>query len=396
MKKIMTNGYWLFFLMFPFFNPNALRYIPELTLIYSLIQIWKLIACCIIIVLYLFRGKLSKIVLLILLWECISIGTSLLNGVSDSRPITNALMVVSLAMITELSVKYSVVKFYRLLLKIVSILVLINLVLCLLYPSGLEMASLYTNTKNPMYFLGIDNGMAGNLIPFLFLICIFLFCDIDINSNKRTRIFVAASLISVVTIIIVGSATGLFVLIINITFTVLFTILQKRKIPYRIALMVYCIFFVTIIILQSNNFIVSIITELLGRSGTFTGRSLLWAAALEEIAKKPFLGYGYTGGNITIWGGTYSSHNMFLEMMIQGGVLYFAVFIIITYIAIKRISQASVALGNTLFLGIYCFLLNGLMETGVSEFYFIFIVLAYYARSVKIQFKEMNMITNGC
>lgn len=386
MKKIMTNGYWIFFLLFPFFNPNALRYIPGLTVVYSLIQIWKLVACCTIITLYLYRGKLSKIVLLIILWELISVGTSLLNGVSDLRPITNALMVVSLAMVTELSIKYSVVKFYRTLLKIISALVLANFILCLLYPSGLEMTSLYTNTKNPMYLLGIDNGMVGNLIPFLFLICVFLFCDK--NSNKGARLFVAASLVALVTIIIVGSATGLFVLIVNISFTVIFTILQKRKIPYRIALIVYCIFFVMIIILQSNNFIVSTIAELLGRNGTFTGRSLLWSAALEEIAGRPFLGYGYTGGNITIWGGVYSSHNMFLEMMIQGGVLYFAVFIIITYIAIKRISQAPIALGNTLFLGIYCFLLKGLMETGVSEIYFIFIVLAYYVTSVKIQLEK--------
>ena len=394
MKKIMTNGYWLFFLLFPFFNPNALRYIPELTVIYSLIQIWKLIACCIIIALYLFRGKLSKIVLLILLWECISIGTSLLNRVSDLRPITNALMVVSLAMVTELSVKYGMVKYYRTLLKIISVLVIINLFFCLLYPSGLVMASLYTNTRNPMYFLGIDNGMIGNLLPFLFLICIFCFCDK--NSTKGTRIFIVANSISVITIIIVGSATGLFVLIINIIFTVLFTILQKRKIPYRIALIVYFILFLIIIILQSNNIILSTIAELFGRSGTFTGRSLLWAAALEEIARRPFLGYGYTGGNIAMWGGSYSSHNMFLEMMIQGGVIYFVVFIIITYIAIKRIRQASVALGNTLFLGIYCFLLTGLMETGVSEFYFIFIVLAYYAKSVEIQFGKVNSNRNTC
>lgn len=390
MKKIMTNGYWLFFLLFPFFNPNALRYIPGLTVIYSLIQIWKLIACCTIIALYLFRGKLSKIVLLILLWEFISIGTSLLNGVSDLRPVTNALMVISLAMMTELSVKYNVVKYYRILLKIISTLVLINLILCVLYPFGLEMASLYTNTKNPMYFLGIDNGMVSNLIPFLFLICLLVFCDK--NSNKGVGVFIVASLISVITIVIVGSATGLFVLIVNITFTVFFTILQKRKIPYRIALIVYCIFFVLVIVLQSSNFIVLIITELLGRSGTFTGRSLLWAAALEEIARRPLLGYGYTGGNIAIWGGAYSSHNMFLEMMIQGGVLYFAVFIIITYVAIKRINKGSVALGNTLFSGIYCFLLNGLMETGVSEIYFIFIVLAYYAKSVKIQLEEINKL----
>ena len=176
----------------------------------------------------------------------------------------------------------------------------------------------------------------------------------------------------------------------------LFTILQKRKIPYRIALIVYCIFFVIIIILQSNNIILSTIAELFGRSGTFTGRSLLWAAALEEIARRPFLGYGYTGGNIAIWGGLYSSHNMFLEMMIQGGGIYFAVFIIITYIAIKRIRQVSVTLGNTLFLGIYCFLLIGLMEAGVGEFYFIFIVLAYYAKSVEIQFEEINSNINAC
>ena len=232
--------------------------------------------------------------------------------------------------------------------------------------------------------------MIGNLIPFIFFVCIYVFCDK--NNSRGLRLFIVASIISLVTIIIVGSATGLFVLLIQLAFTVIYTILKKTKIPYRLAIGVYCAFFILVIVLNSNSYIITFVSQILGRSGTFTGRSTLWAKAIEEIAQRPLFGYGYSGGNINIWSGTYSSHNMFLEMMIQGGVFYLALFVFVTFVAIKRLRKASVALGNSIFLGLYCFLLKGLMETELSEIYFILLIFAYYSKKIDVQFQNYKYL----
>lgn len=82
---------------------------------------------------------------------------------------------------------------------------------------------------------------------------------------------------------------------------------------------VYILFFVAVVLAGIDSSFLTSITSALGRSNTFTGRASLWYGAVNLIRSSPWVGYGYTAGNISIWGGSFSSHNMFLELMIQGG-----------------------------------------------------------------------------
>lgn len=51
--KINKTNLGLFFLLFPYFNPTGLKYIPALASVYDAIQLWKLCACLYIWFLYL-------------------------------------------------------------------------------------------------------------------------------------------------------------------------------------------------------------------------------------------------------------------------------------------------------------------------------------------------------
>ena len=136
-----------------------------------------------------------------------------------------------------------------------------------------------------------------------------------------------------------------------------------------------------IVLTQSSNLFVAFISGMLGRSATFTGRSSLWRIALDKIAKRPLIGYGYTAGNIKIWGGMYSSHNMFLEIILQGGLISMLLFLLMTWTGIKRNSKATMQLSNTIFMAVFCFMLKGLMEVSIPVFYYILITMAYYGPS---------------
>lgn len=84
----------------------------------------------------------------------------------------------------------------------------------------------------------------------------------------------------------------------------------------------------------------------LGRDPTLTGRTPLWAAVMESISKKPWLGYGYSafwiglkGESLRIiltvhWAVPYA-HNGFLEVLLQLGIVGLVFLLIVLFKAWK-------------------------------------------------------------
>src|SRR5216684_6815549 len=85
---------------------------------------------------------------------------------------------------------------------------------------------------------------------------------------------------------------------------------------------------------------------LLGRDATLTGRTNIWAMALESVAEKPLLGYGYSAfwnvapeadriSNILHWKVPHA-HNGFIDLTLQLGVAGLALFLVVYLIAARR------------------------------------------------------------
>lgn len=380
MKKLYSTFSFWFVILFPFFNPTSLKYIPTLNGVYDLIQVWKLLVIVFIIAIYIMGRRISLPIILICLLQIISITTSLLNGISDTKIYTNALLAIGFSIITEIAILNDFNKYIKTLFGILISIMSINCLLCLIYPDGLKMASLYTNWKNPMFFVGIDNALIKEIIPFLVIAYYFRLCDDNaiINRRKTGWIFLYTNVICFITLLVANSATGIVTFIL---FTVLiwtYSIWNNRRFSYKILLLAYLVFFLGVIVLGSNLQIISSITSFFGRTNTFTGRTWLWKNAINLITERPILGYGYTSGNIRIWGGMFSSHNMFLEMTIQGGLLYLGIFLLITFYAIRQNVNAKVNYSNVIFAGIFSYLIIGLLEVGINTFYYMLIILACY------------------
>lgn len=382
---------WLPFLIFPFFNPTGLKYIPGFKILYDGVQIWKLFACIMIWIIYFKRDRVSKFWLLCFSFQGILIITSLINGVYDSKIITNMLIATSLVMMTEVCARSCFNEYINQLWRIDAALVFVDFLLAIVFPKGLKFATLYNNATNPLFFLGIDNALASQLIPFIFLATLKWAMNVKDKRQRNNLKLVGSYAIALATLMIAGTATGIFVVAVFIIMSIHFTSIKKSRVPYKLAIGVYVLFFIIIIVLQSNNFVVGFISGILGRSATFTGRSLLWKMAIDKILENPFLGYGYTAGNINVWGGMFSSHNMFLEIFLQGGLFSFVLFIAITLLAIKRNMQSPIWLSNTVFLAIFCMLLKGLMETSIPMFYYVIITIAYDAPYLMEQYNERRI-----
>jgi O-antigen ligase len=85
---------------------------------------------------------------------------------------------------------------------------------------------------------------------------------------------------------------------------------------------------------------------LLGRDSTLTGRTNIWAMALENIAERPVLGYGYNAfwnvapgaeriNTILHWKVPHA-HNGFIDLTLQLGIVGLVLYIGIYFVAIRR------------------------------------------------------------
>lgn len=382
LSRLYRNSFFLFGILFPFFNPMSIKYIPSLVPVYDVIQIWKLVATLIIIATYFFRRKVTPIIGMVVVLEAVSIFTSLLNGVFDSRVFTNALLILSMAMVTEIAIEIDFKRFFKVFFGLSFAFALANCLLCIRYPAGMEMATLYTHSRNPLYFLTIDNGMIKELIPVIMLSyfnLLFLSKRKSSVAERNAKIsFVAVQLICVLTLFIIGSATAMIIYLLVTALMVVATFVIKWKISYKVILGVLTAFMLIVVVMGSELEIVSIIAGLFGREGDFTGRTLLWSLALDMIEEAPLIGYGYSSGNISVWGGYFSSHNLFLELALQGGIIYLAAFLVIIVYALSRNRKAPMRYSNTVLVAIVAYMVVGLMETGVHHNLFIFVVMACY------------------
>ncbi|WP_298915034.1 O-antigen ligase family protein [uncultured Nostoc sp.] len=139
-------------------------------------------------------------------------------------------------------------------------------------------------------------------------------------------IFFSKSTTSIVNFIIITAAVVIYYRILHLKY--------KVMIPILTFISTIAIAFYTWFISEADTILGSV-----GKDTTLTGRSEIWSAVLEMIAKKPLLGYGYGAFWIennsestivqqTIQWNAPNAHNGFLDLWLELGLLGFSVFLI--------------------------------------------------------------------
>ena len=98
--------------------------------------------------------------------------------------------------------------------------------------------------------------------------------------------------------------------------------------------LVFGFLYMVVILQNGSDFIMRVITSVVGKDATFSGRRAIWAQAIVFIIQNPLWGLGINV-QYDVWGNNkfvYSAHNMFLDYGVKYGCI--SLFFIVLGIAV--------------------------------------------------------------
>ena len=218
------------------------------------------------------------------------------------------------------------------------ILTAINILSILLYPNGLYTRfDLFTSGKGMAYwFLGNRNLFVDYLFPMLVMSLLLQY----ITNGKYIRFFISMAL-SIITIILTGSATTFLVVAILLVYFLLFRRGFLKKIVNPIVWNAFYFFATVIVIVFSNlSFFTYFITNILQRDMTLSYRTIIWRNVMDHIIRNPIIGYGYRAGENFIDNSiVMHAHNLFLHFAYSGGIFAVALLILLIILCTFKIRK---------------------------------------------------------
>lgn len=254
--------------------------------------------------------------------------SSCINGVTLLNSSSNIVRIVSLCYIIEY---YANTGRFKNLVNVwfwyyLAIIGINFLTICIL-PNGIN-ATFYGTTENPLYLVAEDNGQALWNVLFIVL-CLLQF---RFSENKGRYYYLLALILPFISMVLVDSASFKVTIIVLFVALLAMSLVKKAFTSRTISVLgaiSLCFLMVCILNPKIFNSILEFIGKITNRSSSFTGRQTLWTAAIEKIKQSPWIGYGKSDVNpIPIWGGYYTAHNMYLEVLLYGGILAFIPFIL--------------------------------------------------------------------
>lgn len=199
-----------------------------------------------------------------------------------------------------------------------SFLIYLNFVLLLFSPNGIWEGKEIDDANR--YLLGGNYNQMGKA----FILAIALNSIYTHRNAQLKKNLILLSVISVVSLLLVGSKTSTVGVIILISFTLLPTS-KLRSAGLLAFAIVYCVFQVSVVLQGgevTNPYVVDFVENVLHKDMTFTYRTDIWYQSVLSIAHSPVIGYGYQSPE---WyeqeiGGV-MPHNYVLSVLMKGGIV---------------------------------------------------------------------------
>ena len=251
--------------------------------------------------------------------------------------------------------------------------VVVNAVLLILFPGGFgKYIPGYSMTVDSrLNFLGKDNAFIHFFI--FALVTEFLY-----SRKKSDTYFMIAVMIS--TMLYVWSGTGVVVCLLITLFALVF---QGKRIErffnWASLSLTYVGIYCAIAVFRLQDLFSGFIVDVLHKDITFTGRTDLWDMAMLYISRKPYTGYGITAKFLTMKSGiSYSPHNLILQILLAGGVVSLAAFIMMYVVTVKKLKPWKYKYSCLLAFSIFCYLIASLTESTMNTQYLYFIFVFAY------------------
>lgn len=384
-----------FFILIPFFKSPYLSNIP---IIDKIIQMILILSIIITVCMYLSQKKKpSKIVTLLTLMQVWIFIITIANGGAVSAAFRKLRYLVFIALICDLFSK-RIGTLIKCLMLHFEFNIYINLFTVILYPSGLYSRINDAYGMTTEWFLGARNNFTIWLFPALIVAWVF---KEYFKRNKRCYLL---TLCIILTQVIQGSGTAIVGITLFII-CIIFKLSKKICTPLK-SMIIAVITFITIIISRNFQFLEPIIVNVLGKSMTFSSRLGIWDNALLAINNKLVTGYGILStydtvnilGNMDtfIWKGATHAHSHVLQVLFQGGIIAFLIFLYIYYINLKKCSKLwNNRIAQIFTYGIFAYTIMGITEVFENPLMYLILLLPYYSYEIieqtKVEMEQRNV-----
>ena len=338
-KKCIKDIIWLL-IIFPLVYPYCLNSLLPAKL-RIILAVFVLLSFCIIVLLYIQKGKMDILNIVILVYCIILVFSTYINNGDKAYNVLVSGKNFSFAKVFGLTLLISYVirkKNYNiigLILSYYELIIFINLITIILFrPRGMYFSDVGAGHN---YFLGLDNTHCNTYYLAIAMAFGRDFLDGKVINGKFSKNTVMLILIVNISVILCMSMTSV-VQVVCFDFLLLFrntSIIDKLLKPFSVVLLnfsisIFFLFFYT----ANDSFLSDIIINVFGKKPTLTGRVVIWKNALKEAVSRPILGHGLNL-DYSIRTIQYShTHNQYLTDFYFGGVILFILLISIVMITV--------------------------------------------------------------
>lgn len=378
-EKLTNSKYFLIFIFFILIKPGIFSEYTNFIKIGNIIDIFRIIIVCYVISMFFINKlELNKTYTLLIYYLILFIPTVLYNG-DIINLLINSINLLTWIILFNYNIKYNKNNFLDALEIIFYILIVINSITIFLYPGGM-----YKNSSGFLanYFLGYDNNFILFILPGISI----SYLNSYRKNNKLSKRTIILYIISLLSLIKSWTVTSLIVLILFTIIYILF--LLKDKYSKLIKNILFCILLIIvfIILIKYTNIYEYITVNILKKDTTLSSRTIIWKIYINYINKQPILGYGVEYINeLILKTGYFHAHNLYLNMLYQGGIIELINFI---YIIVLFYPKNSDKYSNFMKSIIISFLIGFIFKADtIIYMFFITLLLCYYLKDFFIKDK---------
>lgn len=374
-KKIDILKYFIFvIILFPFIQQRTLEELP------NFIQLSYKVLCLgsstLIYLSILFSKKIhlnKYLIIFIAYWVFSIFDTIFLNNYRDVFfLLQNAYIFIALTFFIFKESRENPSIMIRSLSTIYHFFIIANFLLFLLFPEGFYKPTLVHYHTG--HLLGDDNALIYVILPGIILTCFSSLYNYG-KLNKLNIIEIVACLFMFLKLWTVTS------MVCFLLFILLILLEKNTKIINTKVLAIIFASFITLLFFGLNlNIVQKIIINILHKSVTLSGRTLIWKQALKFINNSLLVGYGgyFKYGAFLLNGKIYPCHTTYLQILIDCGLIGFTIFGYLITNLFKELKKYENE-KHSMFIGIgfTCILINYLFE--YSQFHHLVIVMAIIA-----------------
>lgn len=378
-EKLTNSKYFLIFIFFILIKPGIFSEYTNFIRIGNIIDIFRIIIVCYVISMFFINKlELNKTYTLLIYYLILFIPTVLYNG-DIFNLLINSINLLTWIILFNYNIKYNKNNFLDALEIIFYILIVINSITIFLYPGGM-----YKNSSGFLanYFLGYDNNFILFILPGISI----SYLNSYRKYNKLSKRTIILYIISLLSLIKSWTVTSLIVFILFTTIYILF--LLKDKYSKLIKNILFCILLIIgfIMLIKYTNIYEYITVNILKKDTTLSSRTIIWRIYIDYINKQPILGYGVEYINeLILKTGYFHAHNLYLNLLYQGGIIELINFICIIVLFYPKNSDKY---SNFMKSIIISFLIGFIFKADtIIYMFFITLLLCYYLKDFFIKDK---------